>query len=76
MEMSTITLPHTIAQGDTTNEHKIEQNFREIEEAVNDRPIQIASSANADAPNSSLYYSTDASKLVWKDAAGNVNNLY
>lgn len=74
--MSTINLPYTIAQGDTTSNDKIEFNFREIENKVNTQPLQIASSADADAPNSSLYYSTDAGKLVWKDSGGSVHNLY
>ena len=34
------------------------------------------SSADAAAPNNSVYYSTDASKLVYKDAGGSVNDLY
>lgn len=36
-------------------------------------PVSLADSA---APNSSIYYSTDASKLVFKDSGGVVNNLY
>lgn len=38
--------------------------------------IQPASISDASAPNNSLYYSTTASKLVFKDSGGNVNNLY
>ncbi len=38
--------------------------------------ISPASSADTDAPNGSIYYSTDASKLVFKDAGGTVNELY
>lgn len=34
------------------------------------------SSADADAPLNSIYYSTDQSKLVYKDAGGVVNDLY
>jgi len=34
------------------------------------------SSADADAPNNSIYYSTDSSKLVYKDSGGTVENLY
>lgn len=33
-------------------------------------------SADADAPNNSIYYSTDSSKLVYKDSLGVVNDLY
>jgi hypothetical protein len=33
-------------------------------------------SADATAPNNSIYYSSDASKLVYKDGAGAVNDLY
>jgi hypothetical protein len=43
---------------------------------TNNGAVQIASMANSAAPNSSLYFSTDASRLVWKDASGTVNNLY
>jgi len=38
--------------------------------------LQPASLANADAANDSVYYSTTASKLVYKDSGGTVNNLY
>ena len=38
--------------------------------------IEPCSSANADAPNGTIYYSTDASKLVYKDSGGTVNVLY
>jgi hypothetical protein len=37
------------------------------------KPVSMADSA---APNNSIYYSTDSSKLVYKDALGVVNNLY
>lgn len=32
--------------------------------------------ADADANNNTVYYSSTASKLVYKDASGVVNNLY
>jgi hypothetical protein len=32
--------------------------------------------SDSDAPNSSLYFSSSQSKLVWKDSGGVVNNLY
>lgn len=35
-----------------------------------------ASMADAAAENSTIYYSTTANKLVFKDAGGVVNNLY
>lgn len=38
--------------------------------------ILPATLTNAAAPNSSLYYSSDAGKLVFKDSGGTVNNLY
>lgn len=38
--------------------------------------IKIVSLADSAAENSTLYYSTTASKLVWKDSGGTVNNLY
>lgn len=34
------------------------------------------SSTDANAPNNSIYYSTDASKLVYKDSGGTANALY
>jgi len=37
------------------------------------QPISIA---DASAPNNSIYYSTTASKLVYKSSNGTVNNLY
>lgn len=39
-------------------------------------PQNFPTVADANAPNSTLYYSSTASKLVWKDSAGAVNNLY
>jgi hypothetical protein len=41
-----------------------------------DGSIQPASLADSAATNNSIYYSTTASKLVYKDSAGTVNNLY
>jgi hypothetical protein len=38
--------------------------------------IKPASLADSAAPNGSIYYSTTASKLVFKDSGGTVNNLY
>ena len=38
--------------------------------------VRPASIADASAPTNALYYSTDANKLVYKDASGTVNNLY
>lgn len=43
---------------------------------INDSPLRLGSWADADAPLSSLYYSSTQSKLVWKDSAGVVNDLY
>ena len=37
------------------------------------QPVSIADSS---APNNSIYYSTTASKLVYKNSSGTVNNLY
>lgn len=39
-------------------------------------PQNFPAVADANAPNSTLYYSSTATKLVWKDSAGVVNNLY
>jgi hypothetical protein len=38
--------------------------------------IKLVALADADAPNGSLYYSTTASKPVWKDSGGVVTSLY
>lgn len=38
--------------------------------------IHPVSSSDASAPNNSIYYSTTASKLVYKNSSGVVNNLY
>jgi hypothetical protein len=38
--------------------------------------IKPFTSTDAAAPNNSIYYSSDQSKLVYKDGAGVVNNLY
>ena len=38
--------------------------------------IKPISSADSAAPNNSIYYSTDSSKLVYKDSGGSVNDLY
>jgi hypothetical protein len=38
--------------------------------------IKPITSADGSAPNNSIYYSSTASKLVYKDGSGTVNNLY
>jgi hypothetical protein len=38
--------------------------------------FQPASMADSSAANNTLYYSTTAGKLVYKDSSGTVNNLY
>lgn len=38
--------------------------------------LEVKSSADTAAPNSSLYYSTDQSKLVYKDSGGTVRDLW
>lgn len=40
------------------------------------RAIKSAELADSAAPNGTLYYSTTAGKLVFKDSTGTVNNLY
>lgn len=42
----------------------------------NNGAIMPATLADADAANNSIYYSSTASRLVYKDGAGVVNNLY
>lgn len=39
-------------------------------------PVRPFSSDDASAPDNSIYYSTDAGKLVYKDSGGTVNNLH
>ena len=41
-----------------------------------DSAVAISTYADANAPNSTLYFSSTASRLVWKDSIGNINNLY
>lgn len=41
-----------------------------------DGSLEPVSLADADAQNNSIYYSTDQSKLVFKDSGGVVNDLY
>lgn len=41
-----------------------------------DGSLEPVSLADADAVNNSVYYSTDQSKLVYKDSGGTVNDLY
>jgi len=71
-----IALPFYIAEGDLTNTDKIRGNFEHIQDQLNNKAFTPASLADANAPNNSIYYSTTASKLVYKNSAGVVNNLY
>lgn len=68
-------LPYVIAEGDTTNADKIRINFESISNFLNN-PIIIPTSTDADASNSTLYYSSTQGKLVWKDSSGTVHVLY
>jgi len=68
-------IPYNISVGDTSDHDKIEANFRALESTFNS-PISIISSSDSSAPNSTLYYSTTQSSLVWKDSSGVVHNLY
>lgn len=43
---------------------------------TNEGYYQPISSSDSDAPNNSVYFSTDQSKLVYKDENGIVNDLY
>jgi len=45
-------------------------------EITKDGFIKPVTSADAAAPNNSIYYSSTQSKLVYKDSGGGVNNLY
>jgi hypothetical protein len=61
----------------TANLQEWQNNAGSVLSAVkSDGSIQPASMADSAATNNSIYYSTTASKLVYKDAAGTVNNLY
>ena len=61
----------------TANLQEWQNNAGSVLSAVkSDGSIQPASLADSAATNNSIYYSTTASKLVYKDAAGTVNNLY
>jgi hypothetical protein len=60
-------------------------NAWQIEGSVSSTPLTFfdklgawspASMADSSAPNNTVYYSTTASKLVFKDGSGTVNNLY
>lgn len=44
--------------------------------SISDGFFLPVSSTDALAPNSSIYYSTTASKLVFKDSVGTIHNLY
>lgn len=46
------------------------------DESIQDGYFLPVSSADADAPNNSIYYSTDSSKLVFKDSLGTPHDLY
>ena len=41
-----------------------------------DNLLRPATYADSAAPNNSVYYSSTAGKLVYKDSGGTVNNLY
>lgn len=68
-------LPYVISEGDTTNADKIRINFESIESFLNN-PIPIVTKTDVLASNSTLYYSSTQSKLVWKDSSGSVHVLY
>jgi hypothetical protein len=65
------------ASAQSANLQEWQNNAGSVLSAVkSDGSIQPASMADSAATNNSIYYSTTASKLVYKDAAGTVNNLY
>jgi hypothetical protein len=65
------------ASAQSANLQEWQNNAGSVLSAVkSDGSIQPASLADSAATNNSIYYSTTASKLVYKDAAGTVNNLY
>lgn len=62
---------HTSAEGDPEEHPNME-----IDGEALIGTIAISTSTNAAAPNGSVYYSSDASKIVYKDGGGTVHNLY
>ncbi len=74
--------------GETAISAHVNQNFDDIKTAVNDSVTTFSlavdddsyltpiSSADSAAPNTSIYYSTTQSKLVFKDSTGTINDLY
>lgn len=84
-ESYSASLPQFVALYNSSNYAKITvgSNGATTFDAVGSAPkfifsdcIEPASMADASAPNNSIYYSTTANKLVYKDSGGTVNNLY
>ncbi len=46
------------------------------EESIQQGFFLPVESLDADAPNNSIYFSTDSSKLVYKDSLGSTHDLY
>lgn len=68
---------HEVASIDTLGNLDVEGYIANLNMSIRaDGTIVPVSMADASAPNNSIYYSTTAGKLVYKDAAGNVNSLY
>ena len=57
-------------------EHSGTEMLGDIDCSTNDRFFLPASVADGAAPNNSIYFSTTAGVLVYKDAGGVVHNLY
>jgi len=68
---------NTLVTPPTESYFGIFQNASETDTLIRgDGTIKPAQLADASAPNDSIYYSITASKLVYKDLAGTVRNLY
>lgn len=66
----------TNLNGQTHNLLNLQVNNVSKFKVLNNGAISVASINDADAPNSTLYFSNNSNKLVWKDSGGTVNDLY
>lgn len=62
--------------GQSVNIHEFKKNAVLLAAIDQNGGIVLASMADSSANNNTMYFSTDASKPVFKDSGGTVNNLY
>ena len=55
---------------------KVAQLLEQLQTTLVDGFYEPPTSADADAPLNSIYYSTDSSKLAYKDSRGTTHDLY